>query len=178
MHFALTDVFLCAVDSFSFNGNIKGPSGKMQHQWTAPPPQSKTGGPNWQAMPTSRTSLPQSGVQPGGFVGQPGVQPPAGFRASFGTQPMGQPFMVGKKKTLHHKLGPALFYVTQCQCQMVCRKRSAGSLNQKDLHCILDSYECFVEKCNKDCFESSHVKIIFLIDFGSLPLISRMQNLR
>ena len=86
------------VDSLSFNGNLKGPSGKSQHQWTAPPPQSKTGGPNWQAPPTSRTSLPQAGMQPGGFIGQPGMQP-AGFRPPFATQPMGQPFMVGEIKT-------------------------------------------------------------------------------
>ena len=37
-------------------------------------------------------------MQPGGFIGQPGMQP-AGFRPPFATQPMGQPFMVGEIKT-------------------------------------------------------------------------------
>ena len=86
-------------DVLSFNGNVKGPTGKTQHQWTAPAPQSKTGGPNWQAMPASRTSLPQSGMQSaGGFVGaaQPATQQSAGFRQPFVSQPMVQPFMVGQ----------------------------------------------------------------------------------
>lgn len=86
-----------SLDSLSFNGNLKGPSGKAQHQWTAPTPQSKTGGPNWQPPPTSRMSLLQPGVQ-GGFMGatQPSVQQPTGFRPPFAAQPMGQPFMPGQ----------------------------------------------------------------------------------
>ncbi|XP_068699053.1 phosphatidylinositol-binding clathrin assembly protein LAP-like [Montipora foliosa] len=89
-----------SLDVLSFNGNVKGPTGKTQHQWTAPPPQSKTGGPNWQAMPASRTSLPQSGMQSaGGFVGaaQPATQQSAGFRQPFVSQPMVQPFMPGQQ---------------------------------------------------------------------------------
>ncbi len=76
------------------------PSGKTQHQWTAPAPQSKTGGPNWQAPPTLPiTSFPQTaGMQPGGWgaAGQPAPMPqPAGFRPPFAQpSPMGQPFMV------------------------------------------------------------------------------------
>lgn len=72
-------------------------SGKTQHQWTAPAPQSKTGGPNWQAPPTSRMSFPQTtGMQGWGATGQPSMQQPTGFRPPF-AQPnqMGQPFMVG-----------------------------------------------------------------------------------
>ena len=85
------------LDTLSFNGNLKGPSGKPQHQWTAPLPQSKTGGPNWQAPPTSRTSIPQPGVQTGLMgAAQPPLQQPAGFRPPFAAQPMGQPFMVCK----------------------------------------------------------------------------------
>lgn len=69
-----------------------GPSAKSQHQWTAPVPQSKTGGPNWQAPPTSRTSLPQTGWS---GASQPPMQQPTGFRPPFAQPtPMGQPFMV------------------------------------------------------------------------------------
>ncbi|KAL9969272.1 hypothetical protein ACROYT_G021468 [Oculina patagonica] len=90
-----------SLDSFSItNGNIMArPSGKTQHQWTAPAPQSKTGGPNWQAPPTLPiTSFPQTaGMQPGGWgaAGQPAPMPqPAGFRPPFAQpSPMGQPFM-------------------------------------------------------------------------------------
>ena len=83
---------LLFVDSLSFNGNIMGPSGKSQHQWTAPAPQKKTGGQNWQAPPTSRTSLPQTGWS---ATSQPPMQQPAGFRPPFAQPtPMGQPFMV------------------------------------------------------------------------------------
>ncbi|KAK2570640.1 Phosphatidylinositol-binding clathrin assembly protein [Acropora cervicornis] len=71
-----------SLDVLSFNGNLKGAAGKSQHQWTAPAPQSKTGGPNWQAMPTSRTSLPQTGLQSSGIMAatQAGIQQPSGFR--------------------------------------------------------------------------------------------------
>ena len=34
-----------------------GTAGRTQHQWTAPAPQSKTGGPNWQAPITAKTTL-------------------------------------------------------------------------------------------------------------------------
>lgn len=84
-----------SLDSFSFNGNIMGPSAKSQHQWTAPVPQSKTGGPNWQAPPTSRTSLPQTGWS---GASQPPMQQPTGFRPPFAQPtPMGQPFMPGQQ---------------------------------------------------------------------------------
>ncbi|XP_020630853.1 phosphatidylinositol-binding clathrin assembly protein-like isoform X1 [Orbicella faveolata] len=84
-----------SLDSLSFNGNIMGPSGKSQHQWTAPVPQSKTGGPNWQAPPTSRTSLPQTGWS---ATSQPPMQQSTGFRPPFAQPtPVGQPFMPGQQ---------------------------------------------------------------------------------
>lgn len=100
MHeFQLNAFDLCFMtDVLSFNGNLKGAAGKSQHQWTAPAPQSKTGGPNWQAMPTSRTSLPQTGLQSSGIMAatQTGIQQPTGFRPPFASQPMTQPFMVSQ----------------------------------------------------------------------------------
>lgn len=89
-----------SLDVLSFNGNLKGAAGKSQHQWTAPAPQSKTGGPNWQAMPTSRTSLPQTGLQSSGIMAatQTGIQQPSGFRPPFASQPMTQPFMPGQQQ--------------------------------------------------------------------------------
>lgn len=76
-----------SLDSFSFtNGNIMGTAGKTQHQWTAPAPQSKTGGPNWQAPITAKTTLPGAGLS--------SVQQPAGLRPPFTQpQPMAHPFM-------------------------------------------------------------------------------------
>lgn len=89
-----------SLDVLSFNGNLKGAAGKSQHQWTAPAPQSKTGGPNWQAMPASRTSLPQTGLQSSGIMAatQTGIQQPTGFRPPFASQPMTQPFMPGQQQ--------------------------------------------------------------------------------
>ncbi|KAJ7385861.1 hypothetical protein OS493_013897 [Desmophyllum pertusum] len=97
-----------SLDSLSFtNGNIMGPAGRSQHQWTAPAPQSKTGGPNWQTLPTSRMSLNQAAAaQSGSWSGTgqqptmpPQQQPVAGYRPPFAQpQPVAQPFMPGQQR--------------------------------------------------------------------------------
>lgn len=86
LHSSLQRVAL-SLDAFSLtNGNIMGTAGRTQHQWTAPAPQSKTGGPNWQAPITAKTTLPASNM--------PSMQQPTGFRSAFAQpQPMAQPFM-------------------------------------------------------------------------------------